>query len=297
MSPRKARAFPHPLTNCCTTYNVLCIASPSMDTVRECEEQGGIEMSVAFETPVSFGVGGHEDLLIAELRVGEGIRSGGLDERHVELLMECADTWPPIVVWGDDLVVVDGCHRVEAARRLGHLRVVGLRFLGSPEEAFIEAIRRNVSHGLPLSVADRRRAARRVLLRNPNLVRSAHRLSVRPVRQDGRENSACRVVGDRRGGPSGRARWKGASGAAGRGTRSSPPSPGGESRGFIARHRRSGRSVARDCSIGAGPPPDERCGSARDGPTGRGERVVAGDGHVGPLRLRRTGEPHCPEDK
>ncbi len=125
-------------------------------------------MSVAFETPVSFGVGGQEDLLISELRVGEGIRSGGLDERHVELLMECVDTWPPIVVWGEDLVVVDGCHRVEAARRLGHQNVVGLRFLGSPEEAFIEAIRRNVSHGLPLSVADRRRAARRVLLRNPN---------------------------------------------------------------------------------------------------------------------------------
>jgi hypothetical protein len=125
-------------------------------------------MSVAFDTPVSFGVGGQEDLFISELRVGEGIRSGGLDERHVELLMECVDTWPPIVVWGEDQVVVDGCHRVEAARRLGRQSVVGLRFLGSPEEAFLEAIRRNVSHGLPLSVADRRRAARRVLMRNPD---------------------------------------------------------------------------------------------------------------------------------
>ena len=126
-------------------------------------------MSVAFDTPVSFGVGGQmEDLFVPELRVGEGIRSGGLDERHVELLMECADAWPPIVVWGEDLVVVDGCHRVEAARRLGRQSVVGFRFLGSPEEAFIEAIRRNVSHGLPLSVADRRRAARRVLVRNPD---------------------------------------------------------------------------------------------------------------------------------
>ncbi len=126
-------------------------------------------MSVAFDTPVSFGMGGQvEDLFVPELRVGEGIRSGGLDERHVELLMECVDAWPPIVVWGEDLVVVDGCHRVEAARRLGRQRVAAFRFLGSPEEAFIEAIRRNVSHGLPLSVADRRRAARRVLVRNPD---------------------------------------------------------------------------------------------------------------------------------
>jgi len=126
-------------------------------------------MSVAFDTPVSFGMGGQvEELFVSELGVGEGIRSGGLDERHVELLMECVDAWPPIVVWGENLVVVDGCHRVEAARRLGRLSVVGHRFLGSAEEAFIEAIRRNVSHGLPLCVADRRRAARRVLLRNPD---------------------------------------------------------------------------------------------------------------------------------
>jgi hypothetical protein len=81
--------------------------------------------------------------------------------------MESVESWPPIVVWGDDLVVIDGCHRVEAARRLGRYSVVAIRFLGSPEEAFIEAVQRNVSHGLPLSVGDRRRAAKRVLARNP----------------------------------------------------------------------------------------------------------------------------------
>jgi len=167
-------------------------------------------MSVAFETPVSFGVSGQEDLLISELRVGEGIRSGGLDERHVELLMECVDTWPPIVVWGDDLVVVDGCHRVEAARRLGHQSVVGLRFLGSPEEAFIEAIRRNVSHGLPLSVADRRRAARRVLLRNPNWsdrrIASLCGLSDKTVGRIRRVGSSGIVAVDRRVGRDGKVR-------------------------------------------------------------------------------------------
>jgi ParB-like chromosome segregation protein Spo0J len=108
-----------------------------------------------------------EELPISELRVGEGVRTGGLDQEHVELLMESVDSWPPIIVWGDDLVVVDGFHRVEAARKLGRYSVVATRFLGSPEEAFIEAVRRNVNHGLPLSVSDRRRAARRVLARNP----------------------------------------------------------------------------------------------------------------------------------
>ena len=125
-------------------------------------------MSVALEAPIDFGMGNQvQELPISHLRLGEGVRTGGLDEPHIELLMESVDSWPPIVVWGDDLVVVDGCHRVEAARRLGRYSVVATRFLGSPEEAFIEAVRRNVSHGLPLSVADRRRAARRVLARNP----------------------------------------------------------------------------------------------------------------------------------
>jgi ParB-like chromosome segregation protein Spo0J len=90
-----------------------------------------------------------------------------LDEQHIELLMQSVDSWPPIVVWGDDLIVVDGHHRVQAARRLGRCSVLATRFPGSPEEVFIEAVRRNVSHGLPLSLADRRRAARRVLARNP----------------------------------------------------------------------------------------------------------------------------------
>jgi ParB-like chromosome segregation protein Spo0J len=123
---------------------------------------------LALEAPVGFGFDGEVvELRISQLRVGEGVRTGGLDEQHVELLMESVDSWPPIIVWGDDLVVVDGSHRVEAARRLGRYTVMATRFLGSPEEAFIEAVRRNVNHGLPLSVSDRRRAARRVLARNP----------------------------------------------------------------------------------------------------------------------------------
>jgi hypothetical protein len=125
-------------------------------------------LSVAFEAPVGFGIGDEvEELPIAHLRLGEGIRTGGLDQQHIELLMESVDSWPPIVVWGDDPIVVDGFHRVEAATRLGRYSVQATRFFGSREEVFMEAVRRNTSHGLPLSVADRRSAARRVLAGNP----------------------------------------------------------------------------------------------------------------------------------
>jgi AraC-like DNA-binding protein len=100
--------------------------------------------------------------------VSDGVRSGGLDEDHVALLMETAEQWPPILVWGDDRQVIDGAHRVEAARRLGHSRVMAVRFIGTRDEAFVESVRRNVDHGLPLSVGDRRRAAVRVLRRHPD---------------------------------------------------------------------------------------------------------------------------------
>lgn len=108
-----------------------------------------------------------QDLPIEMLHTGEGVRTGGLDERHLGLLMETVEEWPPILVWGDDSVVIDGAHRVEAARRLGHFSLPAIRFIGTRDEAFIESVRRNVKHGLPLSVGDRRRAALRVLGRNP----------------------------------------------------------------------------------------------------------------------------------
>ena len=125
-------------------------------------------MSLALEASVEFEIGGEVATLpIVALEFGEVARSGGLDESHVELLMESANSWPPIVVWGEDLLVIDGFHRVEAARRLGRRSITAIRFLGSPDEAFMESVRRNVNHGLPLTVGDRRRAARRVLTRNP----------------------------------------------------------------------------------------------------------------------------------
>jgi AraC-like DNA-binding protein len=107
-------------------------------------------------------------LPIASLLLGDGVRGGGLDEAHVVLLMETVEQWPPIVVWGEERLVIDGAHRVEAARRLGHSRVMAVRFVGSRDEAFVESVRRNVDHGLPLSVADRRRAVVRVLRRHPD---------------------------------------------------------------------------------------------------------------------------------
>jgi ParB-like chromosome segregation protein Spo0J len=108
------------------------------------------------------------ELPIDQVRMGEAVRSGGLEESHVRLLIESGGRWPPIVVWdggstASGFVVVDGAHRLEAARRLGSSVIRAIPFFGTSEEMFVESVRRNIEHGLPLTLEDRRWAARRLL--------------------------------------------------------------------------------------------------------------------------------------
>jgi transcriptional regulator with XRE-family HTH domain len=78
-------------------------------------------------------------------------------------------SWPPLLVWAQNPeVVLDGAHRLAAARKLGHDTVQVVAFDGTADEAFIETVRRNISHGLPLSVPDRTRAGLQILQRHPN---------------------------------------------------------------------------------------------------------------------------------
>jgi hypothetical protein len=64
-------------------------------------------------------------------------------------------------------VVIDGVHRVAAARLLGLVRVDATLFSGGPDEALIEFVRRNVHHGLPLTLRERKWAAGQVLGTHP----------------------------------------------------------------------------------------------------------------------------------
>jgi hypothetical protein len=106
---------------------------------------------------------------VDQLQVRHHLRSGGLDESHVAALAELEGRWPPLLVWAEHpQVVLDGAHRLAAAKRLGHSSVRVVLFGGDADEAFVEAVRRNVGHGLPLSVADRTRAGEQILARHPD---------------------------------------------------------------------------------------------------------------------------------
>jgi ParB-like chromosome segregation protein Spo0J len=99
---------------------------------------------------------------IDDLSPGPPVRAIGVNEEHVNVLMEIAGQWPPVLATRGGRVV-DGTHRLIAARRAGLSTLSVCWFDGTDDEAFVEAVRRNVTHGLPLSFDDRVEAVRRLL--------------------------------------------------------------------------------------------------------------------------------------
>lgn len=104
---------------------------------------------------------------LGDLRPGESPRLNGMDHEHIRVLADLDEPLPPIVVRYADMSVVDGRHRLAAARLRGDQEIGVIFFHGSAEEAFRLAVEHNVVHGLPLSTADRRAAAERFIRANP----------------------------------------------------------------------------------------------------------------------------------
>ncbi|MGV9316435.1 transcriptional regulator [Streptomyces sp. NPDC003691] len=65
--------------------------------------------------------------------------------------------------------VIDGVHRVFATILRGADRIDAVFFDGSPEDAFLCAVQANMAHGLPLSLADRRAAAERIVVSHTHI--------------------------------------------------------------------------------------------------------------------------------
>ncbi|MDJ0382895.1 ParB/RepB/Spo0J family partition protein [Streptomyces sp. G-G2] len=93
----------------------------------------------------------------------ESPRLAGVDQDHVRLLAALETELPPIVVHRATLRVVDGMHRLHAARLRGRESIAVRWFDGTEREAFLLAVETNNRHGLPLTLSDRRESARRIL--------------------------------------------------------------------------------------------------------------------------------------
>ncbi len=114
------------------------------------------------------------DVRIDELKVEASLqpRVGGVDADHVRTLEERPDSWPPLKVVRQhgSCLLVDGYHRLEAAKNLG-LKSIRVEVVEVPPDEDIHelAFALNALHGRPLSLDDRRAFAERLLRDRPHL--------------------------------------------------------------------------------------------------------------------------------
>jgi ParB-like chromosome segregation protein Spo0J len=101
------------------------------------------------------------------LHPADSPRLVGEDAEHIRVLAERDHALPPILVHRRSMRVIDGMHRLGAARLRGQDTIDVVFFDGSDEEAFVIAVRANVRHGLPLSYADREAAVARIVTSHP----------------------------------------------------------------------------------------------------------------------------------
>ncbi|MFF7459708.1 ParB/RepB/Spo0J family partition protein [Kitasatospora sp. NPDC008115] len=106
-------------------------------------------------------------LPVSSLLPGDSPRLLGPDERHAETLAQVGDPLPPILVHWPSMKVIDGQHRLLAARMRGDQDIEVCLFDGDEEAAFVLAVKANSAHGLPLTQADRTAAAGRILKAHP----------------------------------------------------------------------------------------------------------------------------------
>jgi len=137
----------------------------SGETAAECHGE-----ELAEDQPFS-SVAGHEVYTVSldELLVADSPRLAGEDESHTRRLAEVATQLPPILVHRATMRVIDGMHRLRAAIASGRHEIQVRFFDGDEDEAFLHAVSENVTHGLPLTMDDRRAAAERIIIRSPHL--------------------------------------------------------------------------------------------------------------------------------
>ncbi|MBL1078825.1 winged helix-turn-helix transcriptional regulator [Nocardia sp. 2] len=86
---------------------------------------------------------------------------------YVLMLAGTDNPLPPIIVHRPTRTVIDGNLRLRAAIAVGRTTIPVHFFDGSAADAFALAVYANVRHGIPLSLAERKTAAERLLLTHP----------------------------------------------------------------------------------------------------------------------------------
>ena len=103
------------------------------------------------------------------IRPADSPRLNGEDKAHIARLSQTETPLPPILVDRRTMRVIDGMHRLMAASQQGRETIDVIFFEGSDADVFLRGVQENVAHGLPLSQADRRAAAERIIASHPHM--------------------------------------------------------------------------------------------------------------------------------
>jgi ParB-like chromosome segregation protein Spo0J len=106
---------------------------------------------------------------VLSLRPADSPRLNGEDKAHIARLAEMETPLPPILVDRRTMRVIDGMHRLMTASLQGRETIDVIFFDGNEADVFLRAVQENVAHGLPLSQADRRAAAERIIASHPHM--------------------------------------------------------------------------------------------------------------------------------
>ncbi|MFD8882955.1 ParB N-terminal domain-containing protein [Streptomyces erythrochromogenes] len=105
---------------------------------------------------------------VGALLAADSPRTVPVDESHAQALANSGRTLPPLLVHRPTMRIIDGTHRLRAAVLRGRDTVGVTYFDGSAEDAFVLSVEANISHGLPLTQAERTGAALRILRSHPD---------------------------------------------------------------------------------------------------------------------------------
>jgi hypothetical protein len=137
--------------------------------IRELHKQPVIELE---NDQVRRGLDGGGEVALVPLDLlspGDSPRLEGHNAEHVARLAESDTPLPPILVERRRMRVIDGMHRLMAAIVSGRETIEVEFFDGSEAEAFLRGVQANISHGLPLTLPDRRAAASRIIHSHPHM--------------------------------------------------------------------------------------------------------------------------------
>lgn len=107
------------------------------------------------------------EISIDSIDISGALRVRAEDSAHIKVLAGTGTELPPILVHRQTMRLIDGAHRLEAAKSKGASLIRARFFDGTEEEAFVLAVRANIAHGLPLSIVERKTAALRIMRMYP----------------------------------------------------------------------------------------------------------------------------------